>query len=347
MVDKSELIAAFDGITDLIVILDADYRITFANKAFYDFYKIEKTEEIYGHKCYEIIHDESERCTKCPTHKTLKSGEVITLEKELRGEILKYWTYPVFDSNHSIINIVSYARIITGQKKTEQELIHSERLQGIGRLAAGTAHEINNPLCSILGYAELIQELIPADDPSYELLGDIIESAQQGKKIVAGLLEYSRQSVSYTNYCSIHDVIGKAASLIKLQKEKKITFDIKNGTGLPEVKIDMQKTVQALLNIILNAIDASPDGGTIDISAQQHGKDYISVKVRDRGCGIPEENESLIFNPFFTTKEVSKGTGLGLSIAQGIIEQQHGKIIVDSELGEGSTFEVLFPVKDQ
>ena len=104
MIQKSELLAAFNGITDLIVILDADFTIDFANKAFCDFFDIETLEEIIGRKCYEIIHNESERCNECPTQKTLESGNVKTIEKELRGEILKYWTYPVYDNKKSIKN---------------------------------------------------------------------------------------------------------------------------------------------------------------------------------------------------------------------------------------------------
>ncbi len=345
MIQKSELLAAFNGITDLIVISDADFTIDFANNAFCDFFDIENPEEIIGRKCYEIIHNESERCNKCPTQKTLESGNVKTIEKELRGEILKYWIYPVFDNKKSIKNIVSYARVITEQKRIEQELIRAEKLKGVSKLAAGAAHEINNPLCSILGYSGLILESISKTDTVYEFVQDIIESVEQAKKITTGLLEYSKQYVNSPVYCSIDDVVNKAITLVKYQtKDRQISINFKDEKDLPKVQIDMLKTVHAFLNIILNGIEASPKRGSIAISAQRNGEDYISVTFHDKGCGIPQENISLIFNPFFTTKEAGKGTGLGLSIAHSIIEQQNGKIIVESELGKGSTFEVLFPV---
>jgi len=347
LIKKSQLIASFNGITDLILIIDLDYNIVFANSAFCDFYGIKDSREIIGRKCYSTCHEMLERCDFCPARKTMKSGEIVTIEKTLRGEILKYWTYPVYSGNNVIENIVSYSRIITVQKKMEWELVRSEKLKGIGQLAAGAAHEINNPLCSILGFSELIQESISKTDKSYKFLNDIIESTLQAKRIVDGLLEYSRQTISRTRYFSISEIITKTIDLTKYQQRiKNISVKLKKGNNLPKVKIDMQKTVQAFLNIILNGIDASGVGGTIFISAQWHGKDYVSVKFQDCGCGIPQENISNIFDPFFTTKDVGKGTGLGLSIAQSIIEQQNGKIRVESELGKGSTFEVLFPVKD-
>jgi len=347
MLQRPQLIAAFNGITDLILILDNDYNIVFANRAFCDFFDFENVGKIIGRKCYEAIQNENKYCIDCPTEKTLESGKVITVEKSLRGEILKYWTYPVYNGKNTIENIVSYSRIITEQKRIEQALIQSEKLKGIGQLAAGVAHELNNPLCAILGFSELLKESIKETDSNYELVNDIIASVQQSKKLVEGLLDYSRQSVTNISYYAIKDVITNTITLIKYKlRMKKINIDIKYEKDLPKVKIDMQKTVQAFLNIITNSIDASPKEGSIVIRTGRHGEEYVSVAFCDNGCGIPQENISQIFNPFFTTKEIGQGTGLGLSIAHSIIEQQNGKIRVESELGKGSIFEILFPVKD-
>ena len=192
-----------------------------------------------------------------------------------------------------------------------------------------------------------MKESIKETDSNYELVNDIIASVQQSKKLVEGLLDYSRQSVTNTSYYAIKDVITNAITLIKYKlRMEKINIDIKYEKDLPKVKIDLQKTVQAFLNIITNSIDASSKEGSIFIRADRHGEEYVSVTFCDNGCGIPQENISQIFNPFFTTKEIGQGTGLGLSIAHSIIEQQNGKIRVESELGKGSIFEILFPVKD-
>lgn len=346
MIKKSQLIASFNGITDIILIMDTDYNIVFVNDAFCEFYNIESSKDLIGRKCYRTCYNKSKPCSDCPAKETLESGRVTTIEKELNGEILKYWTYPVYDVNNTIKNIVSCSRIITDQKRMEWELIRSKKLKWTGQLAAWTAHEINSPLCSILGFSELMKESISETDPSCELLSEIIKSALQGKKIVHWLLEYSRQSVNCGTYYNISAVLKKAVDFIKYQQRlKEVSINLKIEKGLPKVKIDMQKTVQAVLNIILNGIEASTKGGKILISAQRYGEGYISVTFSDDGNGIPQENISHIFDPFFTTKEFAKGTGLGLSIAQSIIEQQNGEIKVKSESGKGSTFEVLFPVE--
>ena len=350
MINKSQLIASFNGITDIIEVLDDDFNIVFANKAFCEFYDIEKPEDVIGLKCHGIIHDFSEPCLEnlCPTAKSLKSGTVETVEKEIRGEVMKYWTYPVYNGNKKIENIVSYSRIITEQKRIEQELANSEKLRSIGQLAAGVAHELNNPLCAILGFSGLLKESLEETDSRYELVKDIIDAVTQSKKLVAGLLDYSRQSVINIDYFSIQDIIDHSITLSKYKlRQNKITVDTKFQKDLPNVNIDLQKTVHAILNIIMNAIDVTQENGTIEIDAHLYSDDYVSMTIQDNGCGIPPENLSQIFNPFFTTKEVGKGTGLGLSIAQSIIEQQNGKIMVESELGKGSTFEILFPAENQ
>ncbi len=337
--------AAFDGITDIIMIMDKDLRIIFGNKALKEFFSVDDN-EITGKKCHEALHQKDDYCANCPAVRTKKTKQVTITEKLIKGEILKYWTYPVFNGGNELESIVSYGRNITNQKQIEQQLIQSEKLTGIGRLAAGVAHELNNPLSSILGFSELMQESIDEDNPLNEFLTDIIESAKQSKKIVTGLLEYARQSVSKKSSHNVMNVIDRTVSLVKhTLKVKEINVIVDGERDLPKVKIDMQKTIQAFLDIITNAIDAMPDGGKLFIEAKKETDKYVSVSLRDTGIGIPEENLNKIFDPFFTTKEVGKGTGLGLSICLGIIEQQNGKIDAESELGKGTTFKISLPIE--
>ena len=337
--------AAFDGITDIIMIMDKDLRIIFGNKALKEFFSVDDN-EITGKKCHEALHQKDDYCANCPAVRTKKTKQVTITEKLIKGEILKYWTYPVFNGGNELESIVSYGRNITNQKQIEQQLIQSEKLTGIGRLAAGVAHELNNPLSSILGFSELMLESIDEDNPLNEFLTDIIESAKQSKKIVTGLLEYARQSVSKKSSHNVMNVIDRTVSLVKhTLKVKEINVIVDGERDLPKVKIDMQKTIQAFLDIITNAIDAMPDGGKLFIEAKKETDKYVSVSLRDTGIGIPEENLNKIFDPFFTTKEVGKGTGLGLSICLGIIEQQNGKIDAESELGKGTTFKISLPIE--
>lgn len=345
MKNKTYLKAAFDGITDLIFIMDKNFKITFVNKALMEFFSIDNN-EVIGKKCYEILHHRGDICENCPGEKTKESKDITITEKSIKGEILKYWTYPVFNGEKELVSVVSYGRNITNQKRIEQQLIQSEKLTGIGRLAAGVAHELNNPLASILGFSELMLESIGKDSPLHEFLIDIIESANQSKKIVTGLLEYARQSVSKTGSHNIIKVIDRTVSLVKhTLKVKEISVIVDNEEDLPGIKVDMQKTIQVFLNIITNAIDSMPDGGKLFIKTRKESDKYISVGFRDSGIGIPEENLNKIFDPFFTTKEAGIGTGLGLSICLGIIEQQNGKIDVKSEFGKGTTFKISLPIE--
>ena len=275
----------------------------------------------------------------------MKTGQITTVEKVINNEILKYWTYPVFNGGTKIVSVVSYARIITKQKKMEQELIQAEKLKGIGQLAAGVAHELNNPICSILGFTELIKESIGKTNPLNELLNDIIDSAKRSKQIVTGLLEYARQSVSNVGFHNIEGVIDRTISLVEHNlKIKGINVVRDNEENLPMIKIDSQKTTQVFVNIISNSIDALAKGGRLSITTQRENEKFVSVRFHDDGCGIPIENINQIFNPFFTTKEVGSGTGLGLSIAREIIEQQNGTIDVESEVGKWTEFKIAFPV---
>lgn len=176
MASYTQLISAFDGIADLIAILDSDLRIVFVNKKLIEFFNVEDSEKVIGETCFRSFHENDEICNNCPAEQTLKTGKITTVEKSLNGEILKYWTYPVFNDSDKIENAMSYGRIIIHQKKIEQELIQSEKLRGIGQLAAGVAHELNNPICSILGFSEIGKEYIVANDPLNDIFSDIIDS---------------------------------------------------------------------------------------------------------------------------------------------------------------------------
>lgn len=343
--DGNYLKAAFDGITDLILVMDKDLTILFGNKAVKDFFIVDDY-EIIGKKCYEVLHKHEDYCEDCPAIKTKESNKITIIEKYIKGEILKYWTYPIFNDKNELVNIVSYGRNITNQKQIEYRLIQSEKLTGIGRLAAGVAHELNNPLTSILGFAELISESFNRDSSLNEYLTEIIESAKQGKKIVMDLLEYARQSVSKFDSYNIGEVINKTISLVShTLKIKKIKVVTDSEDNLPNVVIDIQKTMQVFLNIITNAIDACPNGGELFIKTKKESKGYVLISFHDTGVGIRQEDLNKIFDPFFTTKSIGKGTGLGLSICLGIIEQQRGKIKVESDSGKGTTVKISLPVE--
>lgn len=231
-------------------------------------------------------------------------------------------------------------------KKSQVQLIQSAKLAAIGELASNIAHEINNPLTSILGYAGLIKT---ETDPltRKEDLEIIEKEALRAREIIKNLLDFARQTPLKIEEVDINNVLKTVLSLTKSQARAgdiEVIEYLKEE--LPKVPIDINQIKQVFINIINNAIFAMPGGGKLWISTTiDDGKDFVRVGFKDTGTGISEENLTRIFEPFFTTKDASSGTGLGLSISYGIVERHGGKIEVDSKVGEGSTFIVKLPAE--
>ncbi len=232
-------------------------------------------------------------------------------------------------------------------ERTQDQLIQSARLAAVGKLAEGAAHELNNPLAIIVGYTQLLMEELPAASPLRQDLARIDEAAVRAQSIVRALLNFASQSEPPNREpLDITQVIQTAVELIRsLAKTNQVQIEQINEPGLPLVPGDNEQLRQACLNILINAIQAMPNGGTLRIIVQ-HQEPYVVIQIQDTGIGIPAENLSRIFDPFFTTREVGKGMGLGLAVAYGVINRHGGKILVDSTVGQGSTFTILLPVTD-
>ncbi len=231
---------------------------------------------------------------------------------------------------------------------TQQKIMESERLAIVGQLAAGVAHEINNPLGSILIYSSLILEDLPKDSPEKENLQKIIEQTTRCKKIVKGLLDFSRQTEPEMKQDNIHHVIEEVLSLVKNQSlflNVKITK--KYDLTIPNIMFDKAKVQQVFANILLNAVESMEGQGELTIkTCYSSDKRFIDMNFTDTGCGILKEDIKKLFDPFFSAKEKRHGTGLGLSISYGIIKKHKGNISVKSKVGKGSTFTVSLPVKE-
>jgi signal transduction histidine kinase/DNA-binding response OmpR family regulator len=232
-------------------------------------------------------------------------------------------------------------------RETRDALIQSEKLASIGQLAAGVAHEINNPIGVILGFAQVLLKRIDADDPMYRPLSLIEQEGVRCKNIVQDLLDFSRQSKFAPRRL---DVVGVIESAVKLMEHHAnsdlVTVEREYAGDLPQVVADENQLQQVYFNIIRNAYQAMPEGGTLHIRCQAVGDEVLS-SFADSGVGIPAENLRHIFDPFFTTKEVGQGTGLGLSVSYGIVRQHGGTIEVSSKDGGGATFTVRLPAVER
>jgi len=229
----------------------------------------------------------------------------------------------------------------------QTQLLHSEKLASIGRLAAGVAHEINNPLTGVLTFAHLLLSEMSKDDPRRVDLEVIVKEANRCRLITQNLLDFARQSSPEKAPVDINEVIKNTLSLVENQASFQNIKIIKDfNCSLPLILIDSNQIQQVFMNVILNAQEAMPQGGFLTISTDfsEDGR-FAEIKFIDTGCGIPEDNIGKLFDPFFTTKETGKGTGLGLAISYGIIKNHGGDINIDSTEGKGTTVIIKLPIK--
>ena len=232
-------------------------------------------------------------------------------------------------------------------KRTQSHLIQSEKLASLGKLAAGVAHEINNPLGGILIYSHLLLEDTEKESPYYENLEKIVKETTRCKEIVNELLKFARPKEPEIALIDVNETVEKSLALLKSQALfQNIRIKKDNSSSLPRIIADSSQLEQVFINIILNAVDAMQETGTLTIKTSQNDhRDHILVSFTDTGSGIEDADKTKLFEPFFTTKDVGVGTGLGLSISYSIIQKHHGTIEVQSRIGEGSSFTVKLPIK--
>jgi two-component system NtrC family sensor kinase len=235
----------------------------------------------------------------------------------------------------------------------EVQLMQSAKLAAIGEMAAGVAHELNNPMTVIIGTAQLMQREMNEGVMESEFLNDIINCGLRCKKIVQNLLTFSRQDEYPLTLTDLNEEIERVLSLICYQINKnEIKIVLNLSPELPKINVNGHQIQQVLINFLLNARDAMEGldrEKIIEISTSVRevdcGKKWLLITVRDNGIGIEQDNLSKIFNPFYTSKSAIKGTGLGLSVSLGIAEAHEGTIEVDSVVGEGSSFSLVLPVE--
>jgi two-component system NtrC family sensor kinase len=229
-------------------------------------------------------------------------------------------------------------------QEIQDSLVKSEKLASLGKMAAGVAHEINNPLTSILINTHLVLEKLEKNSHARENLSLIADETSRCSEIVKGLLEFSHQNPPEKRYVDVNDVLNLSVDILKNQVSfQNIKIKKKLQNNLPQIQIDLNKIKQVFLNLMLNAAEAMPDGGSLAIiSKLSQDMRCVEIEFTDTGLGISKENINKLFDPFFTTK--TSGTGLGLAVSYGIIEQHKGKIEVKSQEGQGSTFIIGLPI---
>ncbi len=320
-----------------------------------------KEEEIVGKNWFDLCVPERVREKRREAFRKVMAGEEQEVEdyestvltKSGEERIIAWHNSTLTDEKGQVIGTLSSGEDITKRKETEVELIRSEKLASLGQLAASVAHEINNPLAGIMVYITLLlkkyqEKKLQTEETEIQLL-KMKKELERTSGIIRNLLDFSRRSDADMRPIEINRVVEAALLLVRHQISlENIALELKLAKDLPLVHAAFDQIQQVLINIILNATQAMPDGGKLTIATSiarnvkinETFKNTIKIDITDTGVGIPKENLSKLFTPFFTTKEKGKGVGLGLSVVHGIIERHKGKIEVVSELNKGTTFTI-------
>ncbi|OGP12603.1 MAG: hypothetical protein A2052_02865 [Deltaproteobacteria bacterium GWA2_54_12] len=350
---KEEWVATFDAIQDLISIHDADYRILKINKALAR--KFNSTpEELIGKRCYELLYCKNEPKHMCPHSRTLATGEIADAEVDdmVFEGAYKVTTFPVFNNEGRVWASVHVSRDITHEKMLREQLLHAEKLSSLGKLVAGIAHELNNPLMGIMGFSQILMDT-PGEkklDDIKDKLRKIYHESLRTAKIVQNLLTFARAKKTEREYHCINDIIKHTIELREYSlKANNIKVILELEEGLPRTMVDLFQLQQVFINIINNAEDAmvAANGrGTILIKTRKK-RNKVEIAFKDDGPGISREIIHKVFDPFFTTKDVGKGTGLGLSITHGIVTEHGGTIDIASAEEGGAIVAVELPIVEK
>lgn len=266
-------------------------------------------------------------------------------------------TAELFASPISGGRVILYLVDVSEQKALETKFAQSQKMQAVGQLAGGVAHDFNNLLTVIIGNSEFLLMRHQAGDPSFKEINEIHQNALRAATLVGQLLAFSRKQTMQPRVLAVRDVVGELALMLRRLLREGVDLKLEHGAELWPVHADEAQLSNAIINLVVNARDAMPKGGTVTIrtanetvttpstlgTAIMPAGEYVRIEVADSGIGIPKEHLGKIFDPFFTTKPVGQGTGLGLATVYGIVKQTGGFITVDSEVGRGTTFRIFLP----
>jgi two-component system cell cycle sensor histidine kinase/response regulator CckA len=329
-----------------IAFAGSDGRLADANRAFAKFFGAEAS--LSGRSFFELV-DASDRTA---VTELVGKGAAGSAELRASDRTAELFVHPLKEGR-----VILYLLDVSEQKALETKFAQSQKMQAVGQLAGGVAHDFNNLLTVIIGNSEFLLMRHHAGDPSFKEINEIHQNALRAATLVGQLLAFSRKQTLQPKVLAVRDVVGELAVMLKRLLREGVDLELDHGTALWPVHADEVQLSNAIINLVVNARDAMPKGGTVTIrtanetittptalgTAIMPAGDYVRIEVADTGIGISKEHLSKIFDPFFTTKPVGQGTGLGLATVYGIIKQTGGFITVDSELGRGTAFRIFLP----
>ncbi|HBG06505.1 MAG: histidine kinase [Geobacteraceae bacterium GWC2_58_44] len=351
---KKEWEETFKAVTDPIFLIDTEYNVLLHNDRLSPGMSSSWNRAISS-KCFAKLRGFDEPCPNCPIEEIKENGKpVFQRWRTAEGEFLDLSYYPVLNEEKQLSAITIIMKDVTKKLKMEAQLVHSAKMVALGVMAAGVAHELNNPMTVIIGTAQmLVRELQQEQEyERAEALGDIINCGLRCKRIIQNLLTFSRQDQAPVTAVNLNAEAERVLDMIQYQINRSQIRIIDNfHRDLPKINLNGPQIQQVLTNFLINARDALAEverkEKVIEVSTSvrlEGERRWAVLSVLDNGSGIAPEDLPKIFTPFYTSKEASKGTGLGLSVSLGIAESHGGRIEVDSRLGQGSCFRLVLPI---
>lgn len=355
---KQEIQDILNGIMDLLAVVSPDYRIVYVNRVFNDYFDIPRPQGLF---CYQVFRGATEPCPVCPLRTALETGKPDKSayidhrpDRSLHFEVV---ASPMFDDKGHVRNVLVSKRDVTMEKEYQAKYYQAEKMATIGLLAAGVAHEINNPLAAISGFSEALKRRLPHLDA---LLGQdekglmedftdytttILDECNRCRDIVGNLLSFSSQKSCKFSTMDLNSLVTGTLKILhhQIKLHPGITLVQDLWPGPVNIQGAQGELKQVLLNLVLNAMDAIETSGTITIRTNMDSSGRAALIVEDTGQGIRAETLDKLFIPFFTTKTTGHSIGIGLSICYNIIKMHGGEIHVCSEPGKGSAFRVMLP----
>ncbi len=349
--ENARLVSAIAQVGESIVMTDLDARIVYVNPAF---------ERLTGYTREEVL-GENPRVLKSGRHGeafyaqlwgSLKAGESWSgrIINRNRAKNCRLFTEeatisPVVNRDGETINYVAVKRDVTQEIELQEQLHQSRKMDAVGRLAGGVAHDFNNMLMVIVSYADLLAAGLPEHEPMRKHTEQILRAAQRASSLTRQLLAFSRKQVLAPHILDCNSILLETSSMVRRLISENIDLRCDCAPELWAVKADADQMVQVILNLCLNSRDAMPNGGLLVLATRNShaGDGFVEISVADTGIGISLELQEKLFEPFFTTKERGKGTGLGLATVYGVIQQSGGSIRVQSAPGRGATFTISLP----
>ena len=348
--------AIVEGFSGILILFDRELKAQWVNKATHTRYA-----DAIGKSCHDIFCSKGEKCGACAFQRCVKSGKIESSVQKtgifgVDGDELVFdiTASPVINKEGGVAGIIGIAQNVTEQFRLERQLRHTQKMEAIGTLAGGVAHDFNNVLTPIMGYTEIIRLKMKQDGFSdqavFDYLEEILKAAKRAKSLVEQVLTFSRSIEKKEVLQYIHPIVKEVMKLMRATLPTTIVIQEKINERCGRVFIDPVQIHQVLINLCTNASHAMAGRHgvlrvTLDLTPQTgDGKEWLELSVADTGCGIEEQLLDRIFEPYFTTKEKTSGTGMGLAMVHGIVSRQGGFIKVESELGQGSNFRVFLPV---